>query len=86
MVNVALRLKSVPTPNVKHDICFELIRNAVTFYLPFMDDSIEAVVVEFMQWRLYWLRHKGDSLPYHALGALLSAKELNTYSSPEFLL
>ena len=39
-----------------------------------------------MQWRLYWLRHKGDSLPYNTLDALLSAKEIKTYWSLEVLL
>ena len=58
---------------------FALIRNAVNFYLSFVDESIEAVEVEFMRWRLYWLRHEGDSLPYNILGVLLSAKEMHTY-------
>ena len=60
---------------VKHDICFDSTRNAVNSYLPFLDDSIDAVEVEFMRWRSYWLRHKGDSLPNKCLGALLSGKE-----------
>ena len=38
-----------------------------------MDDSIDAVEVEFMRWHTYWLRHEGDSL-----GRLLSAKEKHT--------
>ena len=58
----------------------------MNFYLPFLDDSTEHVVVEFVQWRLYWPRHKGGSLPYNALVALLSAKEMKTYSSLEVLL
>ena len=49
--------------------------------LSILDDSIDAVEVEFVQWRLYWLRHKDDSLPYNASDALLSAKEMKTYSS-----
>ena len=57
----------------------------MNFYLPFLDDSIDALEVEFMQWRLYWLRHKGDSLPYNDSDALLSAKEMKTYSSMEVL-
>ena len=62
------------------------IRNAVNFYLLFVDDSIDAMEVEFMRWRLYWLRHKGDSLPYNTLGVLLSAKEVLTNPSLEVLL
>ena len=58
---------------------FALIRNAVNSYLPLVDDSIDAVEFEFMQWRAYWLRHEGDSLPYNTLGVLLSAKEILTY-------
>ena len=50
-----------------------------------MDDSIDAVEVEFVQWRSYWLRHKGDSLPYNASGAMLSAKEMNMYLFLEVL-
>ena len=65
---------------------FALIRNAVNFYLSFVDDSIEAVEVEFMRWRSYWLRHDGDSLPYNTLGVLLSAIEIHTYPSLEVLL
>ena len=65
---------------------FALIRNAVNFYLPFVDNSIDAVEVEFMRWRSYWLRHEGDSLPYNTLGVLLSAKEIHTYPSLEVLL
>ena len=53
----------------------------MNFYFSFLDDSFDAEEVEFVQWRLYWLHHKGDSLPYNALGALLYAKEMNTYSS-----
>ena len=34
---------------VKHDIYFDSIRNAANFYLPFVDDSVGAVVVEFMR-------------------------------------
>ena len=65
---------------------FALIRNAVNFYLPFVDDSIDAVEVEFMRWRSYWLRHEGDSLPYNTLGVLLSAKGIHIYRSLEVLL
>ena len=60
-------------------MAFALIRNAVNFYLLFVDDSVDAVEVEFMQWRSYWLRHEGDSLPYSTFGVLLSAKEIYTY-------
>ena len=55
--------------------CFVSIRNAVNFYLPFLDDSIDAVEVEFVQWRLYWPRHKGDPLLYIALGAFSQLKK-----------
>ena len=65
---------------------FALIRNAVNFYLPFVIDSIDAVEVEFMRWRSYWLRHEGDSLPYNTLGVLLSAKEIHMHPSLEVLL
>ena len=65
---------------------FVLIRNAVNFYLSFVDDSIDAVEVEFMRWRSYWLRHEGDSLPYNTLGMLLSAKKIHTNPSLEVLL
>ena len=60
----------------------------MNFYLPLLDDSIDAVDVEFMRWRLYWLHHKGDPVPSNVLGTLLSAKEMNTYrySSLEVLL
>ena len=34
-----------------------------------------------MQWRSYWLRHQGDSLPYNVLGVLLSAKEIHIFGS-----
>ena len=44
---------------------YALIRNVVNFYLPFVDDSIDVVEVEFMRWRSHWLRHEGDSLPYN---------------------
>ena len=57
---------------------FASIRNAVNFYLPFVDDSIDIVEVEFIQWRSYWLRHIGDSLAYNTLDALLSAKEIHS--------
>ena len=67
-------------------ITFALIRNAVNLYLPVVDDSIDAMEVEFMRWRSCWLRHKGDSLPYNTLGVLLSAKEIHTYPSLEVLL
>ena len=66
-------------------ITFALIRNAANFYLPFMDDSIDAVEVEFMRWRSYCQRYEGDSLPYITLGALQSAKEIHTYPSLEVL-
>ena len=65
---------------------FASIRNAVNFYLPFVDDSSDAVEVEFMRERSYWLRHKDKSLPYNTLGVLLSAKEMHTYPSLEVLL
>ena len=64
---------------------FALIRNAVNFYLPFVEDSIGAVQVEFMRWQLYWLRYEGDSLPYNTSGVLLSANKIHTYSSLEVL-
>ena len=64
---------------------FALIRNAVNFYLLFVDDSIDSVEVEVMRWRSYWQRHEGDSLPYNTLGVLLSAKEIHTYPSLEVL-
>ena len=64
---------------------FALIRNAVNFYLPFVDDSIDAVEVEFMRWHSYWLRHEGDSLPYNTLGVLLSAKEMHRHPSLKVL-
>ena len=65
---------------------FSSIRNAVNFYLLFVDDSIDAMKVEFMRWRLYWLRHKDDFLPYNTLGVLLSPKEILTNPSLEILL
>ena len=55
---------------------FALIRNDVNFYLSFVDNSIDAGEVEFMQLRSYWLRREGDSLPYTTL---LPAKEIHTY-------
>ena len=64
---------------------FALIRNAMNFHLPLVDDSIDAMKVAFMQWPSYWLRHEGDSLPYKTLGMLLSAKEIHTYPSLEVL-
>ena len=64
---------------------FALIRNAVNFYLPFVEDSIDAVEVELMRWRSYWLRLEGDSLPYNTLGVLLPAQEIHTYPSLEVL-
>ena len=63
-----------------------LIRNAVNFYVPFVDDSIDTVEVELMRWRSYWLRHEGDSLPHNTLGVLQSAKEIHTNPSLEVLL
>ena len=66
-------------------MAFALIINVVNFYLPFVDDSIDAVEVEFMRWRSYWLHHEGNSLPYNTLDVLLSAKEIHTYSSLEVL-
>ena len=60
---------------------FALIRNAVNFYLPFVDDSIDAVEVEQKRFRLYWLRHEGNSLPHNTLDVLLSAKEIHTFGS-----
>ena len=63
---------------------FALLRNVVNFYLPFVDDSIDAMEVKFMRWRSYWLRHEGNSLPYKTLGMLLSAKEIHTYTSLKF--
>ena len=65
---------------------FASIRNAVNFYISFEDDRIDAVEVEFMRCRSYWLRHEGDSLLYNTLGVLLSAKEMKAYSSLEVLL
>ena len=65
---------------------FASIKNAVNFYLSFVDDSMDALEVEFMRWRSYWLRHKGNSLPYKTLGALLSAKEIQTNPSLKVLL
>ena len=62
------------------------IRNSVNVYLLFGDDSIDAVEVEFMRWRSYWLRHKGDSLPYNTLGVSLFANEIHTYPCLEVLL
>ena len=64
---------------------FASIRNAVYFYLPFVDDSIDAVEIEFMRWRSYWPRHDGDSLLCNTLGVLLSAKKIHTYPSVEVL-
>ena len=65
---------------------FALIRNAVNFYLPYVDGSTNAMEVEFMRWRSYWLRYEGDSLPYNTLGVLLSAKEIHTYYLWKFFL
>ena len=62
------------------------IRNGVNFYLPFEDDSIDAVVAEFMQWRSHWLRQERDSLPYNTLDVLLSTQEIHTYPFLEVLL
>ena len=73
----------ITTVCVKHDICFDSIRNTANFYLPILNDSIDAVKIEFMRWRSYLLRHKGDFLPYNTLGAMLSAKEINRYPSLE---
>ena len=58
----------------------------MNFYLPFVDDSIDAVEVEFMRWHSYWLGHAGDCLPYNTSGVLLSAKKIHTYPSLEVLL
>ena len=66
-------------------MAFASIRNAANFCLPFVDDSIDAMEVEFMHWRSYWLRYEGDSLPYNTLGVLLSAKEIHTYPSSKVL-
>ena len=65
---------------------FASIRNPVNFYLPFANDSVDAVEAEFMRWRSYWLDHESDSLPYNTLGVLLSAKEIKAYPSLEVLL
>ena len=65
---------------------FASTRNVVNFHLPLVNDSIDAVEVEFKRWRSYWLRHEGDSLPYSTLSVLLSAKEVHTYPSLEVLL
>ena len=56
-------------------MAFASIRNAVNFYLLFVDNRIDAMEVEFMQWRSYWLCHKDNSLPYNTLGVLLFAKK-----------
>ena len=64
---------------------FAFIRNAVNFYLPLVDDSIDAVEAEFMRWQSYCLRHEDDSLPHNTLGVLLSGKEIHTYPSLEVL-
>ena len=64
---------------------FALIKNVMNIYLPFVDDSIDSVEVEFMRWRSYWLRHEGNSLPYNTLGVLLCAKEIHAYPSLEVL-
>ena len=58
---------------------FASIRNAVSFYeyLLFVDDSIDAVEVEFMRWRSCWLRHEGDSLPQNTLGVSLLIKRIH---------
>ena len=66
-------------------MAFVLIRNAVSFYLPFVDDSIDAVEIKFMRWRSYCQRHEDDSLLYNTLGVLLSAKEIHSYPSLEVL-
>ena len=58
---------------------FASIRNDVNFYLPFVDDNIDAGEVEFVRWRSYWLLLEGDSLPYDTLGVLLSVKKIHTY-------
>ena len=65
---------------------FASIRNAVNFYLLFVDDSIDVVEVEFMPWRSYKLRHKGNFLPCNTFGLLLSVKEIHTHPSLEVLL
>ena len=65
---------------------FASIRNAVNFYLLFVDDSIDAMEVEFMHGRSYWLRHEGDYLPYNTLGLWLSAIEIHTYHVWKFFL
>ena len=65
---------------------FALIGNVMNFYLPYVVDSINAMEVELMRWRSYWLRHAGDSLPYNTLGVLLSAKEMHTYHLWKFFL
>ena len=52
-------------PSHSESMAFASIRNAVNFLLPFVDDSIDAVEVEFTRWRSYWLRYKGDSLLYY---------------------
>ena len=66
-------------------MAFALIRNAVNFYLPLVNDSIDVAEVEFMRWRSYCRRYENDFLPYNALGVLLSAKEIHTYLSLEVL-
>ena len=71
----------IPSVCVKHEIYFDSIRNAVNFYLRFVDDSLGAVAAEFKRWRSYCLRHKNDFLPNNALDALFCAKEMETYPS-----
>ena len=67
---------------------FASIKNAINFYLPYVDDSIDFMEVELsvMRWRSYWLRHEDNSLPYNNLDVLLSAKEMHTYHLWKFLL
>ena len=56
----------------------------MNFYLPYVDDSIDAMEDELMRWRSCWLRHEGDFLPYNTFGVLLSAKEIHTYDLWKF--
>ena len=55
---------------------FALIRNAVNFDLPFVDDAAE----------INLCGHEDDSFPYNTLGVLLSAKEIHTYPPLEVFL
>ena len=93
MVNAALRLESLPTPDLSSllpayviDADISNLRAAAEAYECFLPEDTECFEAELMRWKAYWARQPSDCRPGNVLNALKAARQLGTYSITETLL